>query len=172
MNLRWRLSHAQGYLGLGMLREAEAELDAIDAADAERTEVAAVRVALLHEMKDWARLRDLARTLMQREPMQPGWWVSLAFATRRIDSLEKAHGILRDAEDFHPEEAIIQFNLGCYAAQLGDLDEARERVLRAIALNEDFRAIARHDTDLAPLRAREPDFPGAAPATADEDVPF
>lgn len=160
MNLSWRLSHARGYLALGMLSAAEAELDAIDAADAAQPEVQALRVALLHEQQDWPRLQRLARDLVRLQPAEPGWWVSLAFATRRAESLEQARAILLEAEPQHGGEAIIQFNLGCYAAQLGALDEARSRVLRAIATSEDFREIARHDPDLEPLRAIDPGFPG------------
>ena len=86
MDLRWRLSHARGYLQLGMLREAEAELDAIEAADAGRPDVAPVRVALLHELQDWPRLQIVARDLVAQAPDQPHWWVSLAYATRRAES--------------------------------------------------------------------------------------
>src|SRR5690606_40549473 len=105
-----------------------------------------------HEVKDWGRLRTLARDLVAREPEYAGWWVSLAFATRRIDSLRGAREILIQAEGLHADEPIIQFNLGCYEAQLGALPEARRRVLRAIALSEEYRQIARHDPDLDPLR--------------------
>lgn len=141
-----------------MLEEAESELAAIDPEDAGLPEVLALRVALLHERQDWARLQALARELVAQEPDEPGWWVSLAFATRRVDSLEQARTILLEAERRHPQEAIIQFNLGCYAVQLGALDEGRRRVLRAMALNAEFREIARHDPDLDPLRAADPEF--------------
>jgi predicted Zn-dependent protease len=160
MNLRWHLSHARGYLDLGMVREAAAELDAVDPSHADDAAVRVLRVALLHEQQDWPRLQQVARELVARQPGEAGWWVSLAFATRRCESLERAREILREAEHRHPAEPVIHFNLGCYAAQLGDLDEARSRVLRAMALSEDFRAIARSDPDLAPLRAVDPGFPG------------
>ena len=58
------------------------------------------------------------------------------------------------AEQRHPEEATIQFNLGCYACQRGDLKVARERVTRAIALDAAFQQAASTDPDLAPLRAQ------------------
>lgn len=153
MKLRWHLSHARGYLELGMVREAAAELDAIPAADADRIEVCALRVAILHETKNWRALRQVAAKLVERQPEEAGWWVSYAFATRRAASLEKARAILLEAEKRHAKEAVIQFNLGCYACQLGDLDEARRRIGRAIGLNAEFRELAQHDPDLEPLRA-------------------
>jgi tetratricopeptide (TPR) repeat protein len=161
MNLRWHLSHARGYLALGMFRQAKAELDAIAPPDADRFEVHALRVALLHEREDWKALRRLAGDLVKRQPGEAGWWVAFAFATRRAASLDKARAILLEAEEHHPSEATIQFNLACYACQLGDLAEARRRVLRAIVLDADTRELARTDPDLAPLRAAgfSPDAP-------------
>jgi hypothetical protein len=50
-------------------------------------------------------------------------------------------------------EPTIQFNLGCYACQRGDLNSARTRVDRAIALDPKFSVLAATDPDLAPLRA-------------------
>jgi tetratricopeptide (TPR) repeat protein len=165
MNLNWRLSHTRGYLALGMLAEAEAELNAADAGGgAELPEVRMLRVALLHEKQDWPALRTLARALVETQPEEAGWWVSLAFATRRASSLAEARTILLEAESRHRDEAIIQFNLACYAAQIGAIDEARERIRRAIDLNEAFRELARHDPDLDPLRAIDPEFPGPIPA--------
>lgn len=158
MNLRWHLSHARGYLELGMVREAEAEIDAIPGSAAGSLEVQALRVAVLHEREDWRALRRLATRLVQRQPEQAGWWVSLAFATRRAVSLEKARAILIEAERHHPAEAVIQFNLGCYACQLGDFEEARRRVRASIDLEKEFREIARRDPDLEPLRAADADF--------------
>lgn len=153
MDLRWRLSHIRGYLGLGMLAEASAELDAIGPPDAGTLEVQALRVAVLHEKRDWRRLRKVAGDLAQRQPEEAGWWVSWAFATRRVAGLDKARDILLEAERIHPAEATIQFNLGCYACQVGELDEARRRVRRAIELDDKFRDHAKHDPDLEALRA-------------------
>lgn len=152
MFLQRRLSHAQGYLALGMVAEAAAELDRIAAPDAQTSEVIAVRLAVLHEQNNWPAVRDLARELVQRDPSEPAVWISWAYATRRADSLAAAEEILREAERQHPTEATIQFNLGCYACQRGDLSAARARVDRAIALDGKFTELAATDPDLAPLR--------------------
>lgn len=59
--------------------------------------------------------------------------------------------ILLDAEKLHPKHAMIQFNLGCYACQLGNLEEAKSRVAVAISLDGQFRGKALDDPDLEPL---------------------
>lgn len=148
-----RLSHAQGYLGLGLLAEAAAELEQIPIDQHDTLPVLTVRLALLQAQEAWAPLRAVAARCVELRPGEPGFWITWAYAARRADSLVAARRILHDAECRHPAEPTIQFNLGCYAAQLGALDAARARVLRAIELDGSFAALAATDPDLAPLRA-------------------
>src|SRR5262245_45774676 len=148
-----RISFAQGYLALGMVTEAAAELQHLSPFDAQRPEATAVRLAILHEQKKWDEVRDLSRELVRRSPDEAALWVSWAYATRRAESLEAAERILREAAAQHPIEPTIQFNLGCYACQRGDLITARAHVERAIALDSKFAKLAATDPDLAQLRA-------------------
>ena len=154
-----RLSFAQGYLELGMVAEAAAELDRIPAAESDGLAVLSLRLAVLQEQKDWPALRDLARIVVTRAPDEAAAWVTWAYATRRANSLAEAERILLEAETQHPAEPTIQFNLGCYACQRGDLVTARTRVDKAIALEPKFATIAASDPDLAPLRAERPAEP-------------
>ena len=61
-----RLLHARGYIGLGLLGDAENELVLAERSGAETGAVAAVRMLLLHEREDWPAVRTLARTLIAR----------------------------------------------------------------------------------------------------------
>jgi tetratricopeptide (TPR) repeat protein len=153
MELKWRLAHARGYLGLGMIKEASAELDLVPTDQARETGVLALRAIVLQEQAKWPALAGVANELVLRQPMEPGWWIAWAYATRRSRSLAAAEAILMEGERTHPDEASIQFNLGCYACQRGDLNEARRRVERAVALDPAFRNAAGSDPDLEPLRA-------------------
>jgi hypothetical protein len=148
-----RLMHARGYLGLGLLADAERELFLAEDGGAEPAEVAEIRLVLLHEKSDWAALRDFTGSLIARGGADAGVWISCAYATRRADSLAAAETVLKEAEKLFPAEPTIQFNLGCYACQRDDLATARRRVDRAIALEPGFRLAAATDPDLAPLRA-------------------
>ncbi len=159
MDLKWRLSQASGYLGLGMVAEAAGELDRIPAAEAGRTEVLALRAAVLQEQSLWPALEETASELVRRQPAESGWWITWAYATRRCRSLAAAEAILLEAERAHPKEAAVQFNLGCYACQRGDIAGARRRVDQAIALDAAFREAAATDPDLAPLRAADSGAP-------------
>jgi hypothetical protein len=155
MQSRRRLSHAQGYLELGMVAEAAAELERIPAPENAATEVVAVRLAVLQEQKNWPALAALAGEFVRRMPGEAAGWVTWAYATRRADSLAAAEKILLEAEAHHPAEPTIQFNLGCYACQRGDNATARVRVDRAVALDAKFAAAVATDPDLAPLRAEQ-----------------
>lgn len=152
MLLKRRISHAQGYLELGMLAAAAAELEQIKGPDADRKEVLAVRLGLLHEQENWPAVRDLACELVRRDPSQPGLWITWAYATRRVDSLAAAESILLEAEKLHPVNPTIHFNLGCYACQRGDLRTTKRRVDAAAGLDPKFISIAATDPDLAAYR--------------------
>ncbi len=156
MQPKWRLSHVQGYLGLGMVKEAAAEFEQLSATERDTTPALALRVAILQEQQDWTGLRDACIEFVRRTPEDPGAWITWAYAARRAESIDAAEEILRIAETKHPDEAAIKFNLGCYACLLGDLAEARRRIDQAIALDKNFRQLAATDPDLAPLRAAEP----------------
>ncbi len=155
MQVKRRLSFAQGYLELGMIAEAAAELEQVPPSEHQSLEFIAVRLTLLQEQKNWPALSAIAGDLVRRVPTEAAAWVTWAYATRRADSLAAAEKILLEAEQHHPEEATIQFNLGCYACQRGDLGEARRRVRRATTLDPKFAAAAETDPDLAPLRAAD-----------------
>jgi Flp pilus assembly protein TadD len=162
MNRRWLLSHARGYLELGLVDEAAAELALLPAGQSDDTEVLGIQALILREQSRWIELRATAAELTRRQPELADWWITLAYATRRAVSLLEAEAILREAELQHPKEPTIQFNLGCYACQRGDLAEARRRVDAAIALDAHFLAAAATDPDLAALRTKAknpPDCP-------------
>jgi hypothetical protein len=46
---------------------------------------------------------------------------------------------------------MTHFNLGCYACQVGDLEEAKIRIGRAVELDAKFKLLALDDPDLEPM---------------------
>jgi len=102
--------------------------------------------------RKWSEAESIATRLMEMEGDEPSWPIALAYAIRRSRGLVFAHEILRQAGEKFPECGTIQFNLACYCAQLGKLDEARERLRRAIQLDKGFAAMAKSDPDLVPIR--------------------
>jgi len=153
MEPRWHLSYARGYLELGMIAEAAAELDALPKSQDSEIEVLSLRIALYQKRNQWPELKVASAELARQRPQDAGAWIVWAYATRRTDSLEAAEKILAEAKVLHPKDPTIAFNLGCYRCQRGDLEGAHRLVEEAIALDSQFRELAIADPDLSPLRA-------------------
>jgi len=145
---------AVGYANLGMFADALAELENLSPQMNMDEGVQEFKLRLLERAGRWQDAAGLASRLATSHPDESRWFIAWAFAKRRSDSIETASKILTDAASLHPKDPLIQFNLGCYACQRGDLTEARARVDAAIALEPLFRAAAETDPDLAPLRDR------------------
>jgi tetratricopeptide (TPR) repeat protein len=116
-----------------------------------RTEVLKLRLEIYRESKAWKLMEVVARELWKRHSDSPEHWNNLAFAVRRAESLELANEILLHATKRFPEDAMTHFNLGCYACQAGDLEEAKIRVGRAVELDAKFQKLAVDDPDLEPM---------------------
>ena len=70
---------------------------------------------------------------------------------RRSESVEKAEIILLRTQAIHSKNALIAFNLACYASVTGRTEEAKEHLRHAIELDENIRWLALHEEDLRPL---------------------
>jgi Flp pilus assembly protein TadD len=146
------LQYAEGYLALGMKREAAEALAEMVAGENDTLPALAMRAAVFHELGDWPRAAEAATLLCERSPEDARHWIQRAYAVRRASNIEDARGVLLEAMERHPEEAIIRFNLACYEAQLGRLAEARKFLAEACRLNPDCVDMANTDPDLEPLR--------------------
>lgn len=146
------LQYAEGYLALGMTREAGEVLREIAPGEEDALPALAMRAAVFHELADWARAAEASTRLCERSPEDAGHWIQRAYAVRRARSIEDARRVLLEAMERHPEESIIRFNLACYEAQLGRLEEARAFLAEACRLNPHCVELAKTDPDLEPLR--------------------
>jgi Flp pilus assembly protein TadD len=142
---------SSGYLELGMFDAAALVLEEIAPDDKNRMEVLGARVNLYMAAKKWDMAAAVASHLVKVDPKTAGWWISLAYALRRTEGVEKAKAILLRAQAIHPEVAMIAFNLACYASVSGRFEEAKERLRHAIDLDKDIRRLAMDDEDLRPL---------------------
>jgi Flp pilus assembly protein TadD len=142
---------SSGYLELGMFDAAALVLEEIAPEDRTRNEVLGARVNLYMAAKKWDMAAAVASHLVKVEPENAGWWISLAYALRRTESVEKAEAVLLRAQAMHPKVALIAFNLACYASVTGRMEEAKERLRHAIDLDKDIRGLALDDEDLKPL---------------------
>jgi len=146
---------AIGWLELGNVAEARAELAQISAALQEHPDVLELRWSIAAEQKRWEEGLQLAQTLLRRAPKRSSGWLHQAYALRRVPDggVQKAWEALLPAFDKFPKEPTIPFNLSCYACQMGQLEAARDWLKHAVAISgkEKIKAMALKDSDLAPL---------------------
>jgi tetratricopeptide (TPR) repeat protein len=142
---------ATGYVELGMFLEADTELDKIDPFNRAAPDVLATRLAIYRGLKKWELMREIAKRLAEFQPDDIQWTISLAYATRRADSIQAAKEILLNAESRFPREAIIKYNLACYCCQLGEIENAKNYLKKVFEIDSTWRLQALDDEDLRPL---------------------
>jgi tetratricopeptide (TPR) repeat protein len=146
------LSAAEGWLGLGNLAEARLELDQIEAPLQAHPAVLDLRWAIAAQEKDWPAALAVARQLVAAAPGLPQGWLHQAYATRRVKEggLQAAWDSLFPVLKQFPEDALIPYNLACYACQLEQLELARDLLKKAMARagKPEIKTLALQDADL------------------------
>jgi len=153
--VRRRVEYGRGYLELGLLKEAEAELDAIPENEQSDLNVLEVRVDLHMELKHWVRVIGTAQLVCTQRPTNERAWIAWAYALRELQRIEEAKAVLLRAEALHGAKCgVLHYNLACYYCLLGDLKEAERRLKRACILDQSWREAALQDLDLKALWPR------------------
>jgi Flp pilus assembly protein TadD len=156
MSSHTRYLHAAiGFLELGMPDDAWEEVDSLPAGQRDLAEVRELRITIAMRLGRWQAARADAETMARRDPGNPSWWISWAYALRRESSIQEAREILLRATELHPRELMISYNLACYASVLGELDEARGLLERVVSEDSGFRELAMNDPDLIPIFIKE-----------------
>ncbi|HZI31060.1 MAG TPA: tetratricopeptide repeat protein [Candidatus Binatia bacterium] len=149
------LSAALGWLGLGAVADAHAELAQVSEANRNHPATLEVRWTISAHEKDWRKALEIAQAELALAPDESSGWLHRAYALRRVNDggLPQAWEALLPAADQFPDEPVIAYNLACYACQMQRLDEAREWLQRAIAAGKKdaIRQMALNDEDLKPL---------------------
>ena len=142
------LRAAQGHAELGIFHDANEELEKIDPEIRHLPEVLAVRVQIYTGPKKWELLQVVAKKLADHDPDEVHWSISLAYATRRAESIDAAKLILLEAVERHPKEPMLHYNLACYECVLGEVEVAKARLRHAFKLEPRMRMMALDDEDL------------------------
>ena len=146
---------AIGWLGLGSLTEAKAELANLPASLQLHPDVLEIRWLIFAEEKQWEEALHAAQALVQAAPDRSSGWLHQAYALRRVEAggVKKAWQALLPAFDKFPKESTISYNLSCYACQLRQMEAARVWIKRALVIGgkEKIKRMALQDEDLEPL---------------------
>jgi Flp pilus assembly protein TadD len=153
------LKAAIGWLELGNHSEAGEEIARVSATNLNHPDVLEVRWAICAEGSSWDAAEEVAKALVAVAPERASGWVHRAYAARRAvnGSLAQAEKLLLEALHKFPKESVIPYNLACYAAQRGRLDDAWNWLHKAMEVEGDVKTIKQRalgDTDLKPLWER------------------
>jgi len=146
------LRAAEGWLDLGNAFEANAELERIAPELRSHPDVLGLRWHLHAHAKEWAVCVDIANAIIKLAPNRPDAWIHRSFALHEAKRTQEAFDQLLPLAGRFPEVWTIPYNLACYCAQLGRLDECRAWFQKAMAVDE--RAAKRaaiDDPDLEPM---------------------
>jgi len=147
--------HAVGWIELGNLAEARAELAQVRPAYQMHPDVLEVRWQICAEEKRWDEALIAAKSLVAAAPERSSGWLHQAYALRRVPGggLLKAWEALLPAFEKFPRKELIAYNLSCYACQMKELEAARLWLKRALSVGnkEKIKHRALEDEDLQPL---------------------
>ena len=146
------LRAAHGWLELGNAREANEELEKITASLHAHPDVLDLRWHVYAQAKNWDACVDIAEATLKAAPDRPDAWIHRSFALHELKRTREALDHLLPAAEGFPEVWTIPYNLACYCAQLGRLDESKAWFIKAIVIDANAsKSAGIEDPDLKPL---------------------
>lgn len=120
-----RLRAAQGWLELGLPREAEEELAGMVESSKDHPAALDIGWQAAASQRHWAVAFALGDRLVARDPTLVSGWIHRAYAARRMPDggLERALAALLPAASQFPDEPMVAYNLACYLIRLGRIEE-------------------------------------------------
>ena len=115
-------------------------------------DVLELRWQIYAKEKKWEACVDIATAVIKLAPENCNGWVHRSFALHELKRTKEAFDLLLPAADQFPRVWTVPYNLACYCAQLGRLDECQEWFKEAMAIDEQtVKRAAIDDPDLKPL---------------------
>lgn len=145
------LQAAEGYVFLGLHREALKQLDQIVDEDQELSDVLIARIRILLHLRRFTsaiRLSVRGAKLFRNEDE---FTVQRIFALEQMNKGEEAAEVLQSAPEWLQRSGILHYNLGCYQARWGNLKVARQYVQTAVKINSVIKKNVKQDPDLEGL---------------------
>ncbi len=147
------LRAAEGWLGLGLVPEAQAELNHLSLQARFHPRVILARWEISARQRQWELAYALAQGLVVLTPDEPAGWINRAIALHAMKRTPEAWYALLPAAEKFPKNTIVIYNLACYASQLGKFQEANQWLRKAEETDHENRVkwMALKDPDLQPL---------------------
>lgn len=145
---------AEGWLELGNPVEAGVEVKLVAPEYFDHPAVLRVRWDILAAQKRWEEALSVSEKQIQSMPKDPDGYIrhanTLYFMGRTAEARDQVIPLLKQ----FPKHPSFLYNLACYECQLGNLEEARRWLDKALEQSSHLRPLAMVDPDLEPLRAK------------------
>jgi tetratricopeptide (TPR) repeat protein len=147
------LMAAEGWVELGNPSEASLELGQITRKCRLHPDVLIVRWAIEAESKNWDACLQIAASLVKVAPRRCRSWLQYSISLYRLDRTQEAYDHLLKVAKKFPQEWLVPYDLACYCAQLGKMEEAWHWLEQAcvVGIAKDVKRTAVTDPDLEPL---------------------
>jgi tetratricopeptide (TPR) repeat protein len=152
MTFEQKILTAEGFAELGMYDDALAELDELGPDEQDVLEALRMRVEIILRKRDWKTALRLSLRACQLYPSESPGFIHAAFCLHELGRTEEAKGTLLDGPAKLLDEPVYYYNLGCYDAVLGNLNEAKAYLRASFRLDKSFRDLAKNDPDLERIR--------------------
>ena len=152
MTFQQKIRAAEGYAELGMYDDALAELDQIDANQQDGLDTLRTRVEIILRKRDWKSALRSSLKVCQLYPDDSSGFIHAAFCLHELGRTMEAKQTLLDGPAKLLDEPVYYYNLGCYDAALGNLDQAKAYLRTSFRLDKSFRELAKSDPDLERIR--------------------
>jgi hypothetical protein len=150
---RFQLEAAEGWLMLGNPIEAHEELEKISGDSSYHPAVLSMRWQVYAAARWWEAAYVVSKALCELAPHSAEAWICQANTLRNYKGVVEAWSLLLGVVNKFPQDAIIRYNLACYAAQMGLLEESCGWLVQAFEMEEavQLKLAAIYDPDLQPL---------------------
>jgi len=144
---------AQGYLELGMVDEALAELFAIETSAISDPDLIELRLHVLMQGERWSDALASAEELLLLNSSALPAYIHGAFALHELGRTAEARDLLLRGPEVLGMDPTYHYNIGCYEAVLGNRESAKRSLEKSFALDSTYRDFAKQDSDLESIRS-------------------
>jgi predicted Zn-dependent protease len=142
---------AQGYLELGMVEEALAELSSFSGPFARDPDIVELRLHIQMQGERWNDALISAEELLRITPDAVPAFIHGAFALHEMGRTSEARDLLLKGPPVLKNDPTFHYNIGCYEAVLGNKESALQSLQLSFSLDETYRDFAKGDPDLTLL---------------------
>lgn len=135
-----------------MTRESMTELDAISEEYQDRAEVLQIRLHNLMRHKRWSQALRVSQKLCRIAPECCTGFLHASFCLHELGKTAEAKKLLLKGPPLLLKEPIYYYNMGCYEALLGNVDNAQLHLQTSFEMDSAFRELAKQDPDLKALQ--------------------